>query len=156
MSLKIQNPNTMTQTEEKPRLQVKMNRVKSTTGICRLSYSNPLTFKEWRVCLNKKTGMVFAEFTMQNNSSKYSTPWTTNPLSLTMRDEIIFDNENDWKIFEEECDVAFKYQIRKFPENYQQQIKDSLNDLEWSKGRIKITDKTYTQIDFIKTIINSN
>jgi len=146
----------MIQTEEKPRLQVKMNRIKSSTGICRLTYSNPLIFKEWRVSLNKQTGMVFAEFIMQSNSNKYSTPWKTNPLSLTMRDEIIFDNENEWKIFEEECDVAFKYQIRKFPKNYQQQIKDSLNDLEWSKGRIKITDKSEIQIAFIKSLINSN
>ena len=146
----------MIQTELRPRLQVKKNTVKNSTGICRLSYSNPLIFKEWRVSLNKQTGMVFAEFIMQSNSGKYSTPWTLNPLSITLRDEIVFDKENDWKIFEEECDVAFKYQIRKFPKNYQQQIKDSLNDLEWSKGRIKITDKSETQIAFIKSLINSN
>ena len=146
----------MIQTEEKPRLQVKMNRIKSSTGICKLSYSNPLTFKEWRVSLNKQTGMVFAEFIMHSNNGKYSTPWTLNPLSITLRDEIIFDNKDDWKVFEEECDVAFKYQIRKFPKNYQQQIKDSLNDLEWSKGRIKITDKSEIQIAFIKSLINSN
>ena len=148
--------NTMTQTEQKPRLQVKKNKIKSSTGTCRLSYSNPLIFKEWRVSLSKQTGMVVAEFIMHSNSGKYSTPWTSNPLNITLRDEIVFENVNDWKVFEEECDVAFKYQIRKFPENYQQQIKDSLNDLEWSKGRIKITDKSETQIAFIKSLINSN
>jgi hypothetical protein len=143
----------MIQTEQKQRF---TNRTKISSGTCRLGYANPLAFKEWKVYLNKETGMVLVEFIIPSHSGRYSTPWTVNPLSFALRDEITFDNENDWEIFEKQCDIAFKYQIRKFPENYKQQIIDSLNDLNLSKGRIKLTDKSETQIAFIKSLINNN
>jgi len=146
----------MIDTEIKTRLQVKKNKHRKSSGICQLSYSSPSFFKEWRVGLNLEMGMVFAEFNIQSKSKRFSTPWILNPLSVTMRDEITFENESDWKIFEEECDIAFKYQIRKFPNKYKQQINDSLNDVELSKGRIKFTENTYKQIEFINSLINNN
>jgi len=143
----------MIQTELKPRL---INRTRISKGTCKIGYANPLTFKEWKVYLNKETGMVLIEFIIPSHSNKYLTPWTTNPLSVVLRDEIVFENDNDWKSFEEQCDIAFKYQIRKFPQNYKQQIKDSLNDLNLSEGRIELTDKSESQVRFIHYIINNN
>lgn len=137
-------------------LSVKANREKCSSGICKLNYKNPLNFKKWKVSINRETEMVLAEFSFVNNAGRHCTSWHINPLNITFRDEVTFDNEKDWEVFKEECDTAFKSQLRKFPMKHKQQIEDSLNDLKFSKERIKLTDKSEMQIEFIYSMINNN
>jgi hypothetical protein len=138
-------------------LSVKANRTQSANGVCRLNFGKPLAFKKWKVFLNKQTGIVLVEFLFTDVVyGRYVTPWTINPLSVKLRDEITFENTKEWKVFEEECDTAFKSQMKKFPGKHKQQIEDSLNDLKFFKERFELTNKSEIQIEFIYSIINNN
>ena len=109
---------------------MEQNRTQSTTGMYKTKYSNPIKFKEWKVFINE-SGMVLVGLV----GEKKGTVWHTNPYNPNIKEEIIFDNPKDWRKYEEQCRIAFKRQLKKFPFQYDKQLEDSEFELQLSKER---------------------
>jgi hypothetical protein len=61
--------------------------------------------------------------------------WHTTPYNPNLITELTFDDTKEWTTYEEQCDIAFKNQQKRFPAQFTKQQRDAELDMNFFKER---------------------
>ena len=130
-----------------------MGRLHKTTGSYIGAWDCPTEFTEWR--LHLEDGFIRATFRRKIKSSFRSAKWTT-PFDPTIKKDITFTNEADWKVFDEEFAKLIERQKKLYPEQHKEQKSNTIKDINFKTKhwpKMMAEEKVVKHLEYILSIV---
>jgi hypothetical protein len=110
---------------------MRTGKLHKTTGTYPGAYGHATQFNEWRIFINFEG---YIRCTFRKVRPYRSSKWTT-PFDADIKKEIIFDNPEDMKQFDEEFKILFERQREKHPLAHKEQKSDAIKHINEVKKR---------------------